>query len=83
MSESALDMLRREAREKEFEKKVEASRKEQIEKERAKWVHLTRTICIEPLASCEPIIEDIRIFEQEHKSRELEKELKVALNFHK
>jgi hypothetical protein len=36
VSESALDKLRREARKKEFEKKVETSRKEQIEKERAK-----------------------------------------------
>jgi hypothetical protein len=36
MNKSALDKLRREARKREFEKKVEASRKEQIEKERAK-----------------------------------------------
>jgi hypothetical protein len=40
-------------------------------------------ICIEPLASCEPITKDIKIFEQEHKSRELEEELKVVLNFRK
>jgi len=38
-------------------------------------------ICIEPLTSCEPITKDIRIFEQEHKSRELEEELKIVLNF--
>jgi len=36
VSESALDKLRREAREREFEKKVETFRKEQIEKEKAK-----------------------------------------------
>jgi hypothetical protein len=28
-------------------------------------------IYIEPLASCEPIAKEIRIFEQEHKNREL------------
>jgi hypothetical protein len=36
MNESALDKLTREAKEREFEKKVETSRKEQIEKKRAK-----------------------------------------------
>ncbi len=81
MNKSALDKLRREARKRESEKKVEASRKEQIEKERAKQVHLIRVIYIKPLASCEPIAEDIRTFEQEHKNMELKQELEIALNF--
>jgi hypothetical protein len=38
MSESALERLRQEARQKEVERKVEAFRKEQIEKERTEHV---------------------------------------------
>ncbi len=36
---------------------------------------------VEPLASRAPIVEETRIFEQEQRSRELEEELEVALNF--
>jgi hypothetical protein len=38
-------------------------------------------IYVEPLVSCAPTTKDIRIFEQKHKSRELEEELKTTLNF--
>jgi hypothetical protein len=40
MTESALKRLRREAREKEVERKLEAFRRKQIEKERAEQVQL-------------------------------------------
>jgi len=46
-----------------------------------KHVQLTRAIYVKPLASCTPTIEEIRIFEQEQRSRELEEELKATLNF--
>lgn len=39
------------------------------------------TIYVEPLASHAPHVEETRIFEQEQKSRELEEELEVVLNF--
>ncbi len=38
-------------------------------------------IYVELLASCAPTVEEIRIFEQEQRSRELEEELKATLNF--
>jgi hypothetical protein len=38
-------------------------------------------IYVEPLTSHAPTIEKIRVFEQEHISRELEEELKATLNF--
>ncbi len=44
-------------------------------------VWLTWTINVEPLASHAPIVEEIRIFEQEQRSRELEEELETTLNF--
>jgi hypothetical protein len=52
-----------------------------VEGDKAKHVHIIGVIYIEPLALCEPIVEDIRICEQEHKSWELKEELKTILNF--
>jgi hypothetical protein len=52
-----------------------------VKRERAKHVCLIGTICIEPIASCEPIEEVIKIFEEEAKSRELEEELEATLIF--
>jgi hypothetical protein len=46
-----------------------------------KQVQLTKSIYVEPLASRAPTIEEIRIFEQEHISKELEEELEATLNF--
>jgi len=71
MSDNALKKLKQKAREKELEKKVEAFRKEQVERKRTKQVRLTRTIYVEPLASCALTTKKIIIFEQESKSREL------------
>ncbi len=81
MSENVLERLRREAKEKEVQRKVEAFRREQIEKKRAKHVWLIGAIYVEPLASRTPTTEDIIIFEQEKINRELEEELKTTLNF--
>jgi hypothetical protein len=81
MSESALDKLRREANERGFERKVEAIKKEQVEREGVKQVHLIGAIYIELVASREPTKEEIKIFEEEKKSRVLEEELEVALKF--
>jgi hypothetical protein len=41
MSESALEKLKREARERKFEKKVEATRRKQMEREKVEQVCLT------------------------------------------
>ncbi len=58
-----MDKLKRKARERELEKKVEATRREQVERERVEQVRLIGTNYIEPLASREPIVEEVRIFE--------------------
>jgi hypothetical protein len=50
-SESALERLRWEAREKEVERKVKAFRREHIEKKRAKHVWLFKVIYVKPLVS--------------------------------
>ncbi len=63
------------------EKKAKAFKRKQVKRERAKWVRLTRTLYVEPLASRAPTTKEVRIFEQEQKSRELEKELEAILNF--
>ncbi len=65
MSESVLERLRQEVKEKEVERKVKAFRKEHIQKERAEQVRLTKTIYVEPFASCTPIAKEIQLFEQE------------------
>jgi hypothetical protein len=65
MNESALETLRREAREKEVERKAKAYGREQIEKEKAERIRLIGAIYVEPFASGTPTIEEIRIFEQE------------------
>jgi hypothetical protein len=52
-----------------------------VERKRVEQVRLIGTNYIEPLASHEPIAEEVRIFEQENRSRELEQELKATLNF--
>jgi hypothetical protein len=57
MSESALKKLIWEAREKEVERKVEAFRRQQTEKERVEQVRLTGVIYVELFASHAPIIE--------------------------
>jgi len=44
-------------------------------------VRLIGTIYVKPLASRAPIVEETKFFEQEHKSTELEEELKTTLNF--
>ncbi len=51
MSESVLERLRQEARDKEVEIKVEVFRREQIVWERKEHVWLTKAIYVEPLAS--------------------------------
>jgi hypothetical protein len=79
--ENALDKSKREAREKKLERKAKIAKREQMEREKVEHVHLIGIIYIEPLALCEPIAKDIRICEQEQKSRELEEELKATLNF--
>jgi hypothetical protein len=73
--------LRREARKREYERKVEIARKEQVEKETAEQVRLIGAIYIEPLASQKPLEEEIRIFGEEKKSKKLEEELEATLNF--
>jgi len=75
MSESTLKNLRQEARKSELERKVEAFKREQIERERVEQVQLIRTIYVEPLTSHAPTTKEIRIFEQEQRNRELEEEL--------
>jgi hypothetical protein len=81
MSESTLEKLRREVREKESKRKVEVAKRKHVERERAQQVHLIEAIYIKPLASHEPTKEEIIIFEEEKKSRELEEELELTLNF--
>jgi hypothetical protein len=44
-------------------------------------VRLIGAIYVEPLALHAPIVKEIILFEQEHKSRELEEELKTTFNF--
>jgi hypothetical protein len=46
-----------------------------------KQVWLIGMIYVKLLASCAPTTKDIRIFEQEQRSRELEEELEATLNF--
>lgn len=79
--ENALDKLKREARERKLERKAKIGKREQMEREKVEHVHLTIVAYIEPLALCEPIINEIRICEQEQKSKELEEELKKTFNF--
>ncbi len=64
MSESALKRLRQESR-KEVGKKPKAFKKEQIEKERAEEVWLTRAIYVELFVSRTHIAKEINFFEQE------------------
>jgi hypothetical protein len=59
MNESDLKRLRREARKKGVEKKVEAFRREHIEKNRAEHVRLTKAIYVELLVTCAPTSKDI------------------------
>jgi hypothetical protein len=63
MNESALDKLKIKARNREFERKAKATKKEQVEGERVEHVHLFGAIYIEPLVSHEPTREEIIIFE--------------------
>jgi hypothetical protein len=62
MSESALNKLKREARERDFKRKAEVIRREHVEREKVEHVQLTRTIYVEPLALHEPIKEEVKIF---------------------
>jgi hypothetical protein len=81
MTENALDKLKKEAKERKLERKIETTRRKQVEKDKVKHVGLTGAIYIEPLASCELIAKELRIFEQEQESRELEEELKAIFDF--
>jgi hypothetical protein len=54
MSESALERLNQEAREKEVEKKAKAFRRDQSEKKRVEQVRLSKAIYVELLASHAP-----------------------------
>jgi hypothetical protein len=65
MSESALNRLRREVKEKEVEREVEIFRKEHIEKKKTKHVQLIGAIYVELFASRTPTTKEIRILEQE------------------
>jgi len=56
--------LKRETRERKPERKVKVTMKEQVERKKAEHVHLIGIIYIEPLALCEPIVEEIKICEQ-------------------
>jgi hypothetical protein len=53
MSESTLEKLKRKTTHKEFERKVEVAKKEQV-KRRVEQVHLSGAIYIKPLALHEP-----------------------------
>jgi hypothetical protein len=64
MSESTLEKLKQEARERELERKVEAFRREQVEREKVEQVKLIGVIYVELLASHAPIVEEIRIFKE-------------------
>jgi hypothetical protein len=55
--------------------------RKKLRKKKKKHVQLIGAIYVELFVSCAPIVEDFRIFEQEQKSKELEEELEVALNF--
>ncbi len=76
MSESALEKLKWEAKEKELEKKTEVFRQEQVERESVEHVKLIGAIYVEPLASHAPTIDKTNFWARK-KSRELE----VAFNF--
>ncbi len=52
-----LGNVEKKSKKKKIEKKVEAAKKEQVERERMEHVCLTRAIYIQPLALREPIIE--------------------------
>ncbi len=67
MSENTLDKLKKKARERELEKKVETTMREQVERERAKHVRLIGAIYIKPLALHEPIIEELKILNKNRK----------------
>ncbi len=67
MSESALERLRWKTREKEVERKGEAFRMEQIEKERTKHVWLTGMIYVEPVASHAPTTKELKILNKNRK----------------
>jgi hypothetical protein len=81
MSESTLEELKRETKERELKKKVATFRREQVEKEIVEEIRLTGGIYVKPLASHAPTTKGTRIFEQEQKSRKLEEELEATLNF--
>ncbi len=81
MNESAsMGKLKREAKQKELERKAENTRREQIYQEITKHVRLTKAIYIEPLASQKPIVEEVKTFDVQEKCKNLE-ELKAALQF--
>ncbi len=65
MNENALERLRQKTRDKGVERKIEAFRREQIEKEKEEQVQLIGAIYVELFTSCTPIAKKIIIFEQE------------------
>jgi hypothetical protein len=62
MSESALDKLKSEAKEKELARKAKSIQREQVKRKKTKHVQLMGVLYIEPLAPREPTIENIRVF---------------------
>lgn len=76
MSESTLEKLKWEAREKKLEKKVEVFRRKQVERERVEQVKLIGTIYLEPLASHAPTIKETNFW-----ARKKIRELEVAFYF--
>ncbi len=76
MIESVLKKLKWEVGERKLERKVEAFKIEQIEKERAKH----KAIYVELLASHAPTVKETIIFEQKQRSRELEEELETKFD---
>jgi hypothetical protein len=52
-----------------------------VEKDKVEHFRLNGAIYIKLLASCELITKELKFFEQEQESRELEEELKTISNF--
>jgi hypothetical protein len=63
MSESALEELKQEARERELEIKAKVFRWKQVEREKVEHVRLIGAIYVEPLALHAPTSKEIIIFE--------------------
>ncbi len=60
---------------------MEAFRRKQTKKERAKLIQLTIAIYVESLALHAPTTKETIIFEQKQRSRELKEELEATFSF--